>query len=64
MPEGMTVRDLFAAFSLAGQRATESETFASGTPELCAARAYIDADAMLAEKARREAEEEELDNAG
>ncbi len=46
--EGMTLRDFFAAFALAGMVADGS----NGSPRICARRAYAHADEML--KAREE----------
>lgn len=49
LPRGASLRDLFAAFSLAGQRASGE---GGGTSSDAAARtAYYDADRMLAERA-------------
>ena len=51
---GVTLRDLFAAFSLTGLRAREADPNLGSytTTEKIAADAYQDADAMLAQRAR------------
>lgn len=49
---GMTLRDWFAGQALAGMHARDTFDIGMATPEQRAALAYIDADAMLAERAK------------
>ena len=48
----LTLRDLFAAFALAGRRAGEDPDFPRAMDVNIAAAAFSDADAMLAERAK------------
>ena len=51
--EGMTLRDYFAAASLQGLRASETDmSINKWAPKGVATMAYADADAMLAERSR------------
>ncbi len=49
---GMTLRDWFAGQALAGMHARDAYDDGQQTPEQRAALAYIDADAMLTERAK------------
>jgi hypothetical protein len=50
---GMSLRDYFAAKVLAGMHARDTYDDGQATPAQRAALAYLDADAMLAERAKR-----------
>lgn len=50
--EGMSLRDYFAAKALTGMHARDSYDEGQATPSQRAAIAYLDADAMLAERAK------------
>lgn len=49
---GMTLRDYFAGQALAGMHARDAYDAGTAAPKQRAAIAYIDADAMLAERAK------------
>lgn len=50
---GMSLRDYFAAQALMGMHARDAYDLGQDTPGKRAVLAYIDADAMLAERAKR-----------